>query len=104
MTNQTNYFPCRESIDLTNDSDSSNESSSDNSVSDSDSDSSIPGDPDEYYGGYGYCFNCGKLPLISVFEKFREIENFQIQVVVAIGVLDVHTCDTLCIFCDEEEE
>ena len=58
-------FLCRESVDLTNDSDSdsSNERSSDDDIevsTDSDSNSSIPGDPNEYYGGYGHCFNCGK--------------------------------------------
>ena len=101
---QTNYFLCRESVDLTNDSDSdsSNERSSDDDIevsTDSDSNSSIPGDPNEYYGGYGHCFNCGKFVMFFlVFEKFREIfkiSNF--QVVVVIGVLDVHTCDTICI-------
>ena len=81
---QTNYFSCRESVDLTNDSDSdsSNERSSDDDIevsTDSDSNSSIPGDPDEYYGGYGHCFNCGKFEIfLQLKKKFVKFSKFLI--------------------------
>ena len=53
----------RESSSDSSDSDDSNDSDTDNSdeEDDEDSDSSIPGDPGAAYGGYGMCYNCGKL-------------------------------------------
>ena len=55
-----NYI--RESSSDSSDSDDSNDSDTDNSdEDDEDSDSSIPGDPGAAYGGYGMCYNCGKL-------------------------------------------
>ena len=58
------------SSDSSDSDDDSNASDTDNSDEEGEeSDSSIPGDPGAAYGGYGMCYNCGKL--CSVLDRIQ---------------------------------
>ncbi len=59
-SHQIEVVNLEDSVDLDSDEDNDDE--------DSDSDTSMPGLPDAPYGGYGRCYNCGKIMLSSTLE------------------------------------